>query len=456
MGESPAKPRLLLIDDEPYILEALARQLRAEPFEVKAYRNPLDALESLFQLGEFAIIMSDNQMPGLKGLDLLARAKEFAPHTRRLLLTGHTELNEAIAAFNDGVIHRFINKPWDADDLVKVLREELAAYEATRRHVELRGAPAAPSGEAHGNLRATVEELKQALTQVALHEDSNRTRRLHVTPQMRRLTVLVVEENAKVRQLLVKTLQSAGMMSVSAVGGVEEALRHLHQVPAVDVILSEWNLPGLDGMALFQALRSGQTPSAKAIFIIMTTRENREAVEQALSTGVDYYLIKPFHLDTLFDQIDKLLRRGRKDATESRVARLRKLQFVVSNIDRDTRYKIQQMLALNGMLNVSLADSVSKALRVIQERKVDVLILDCNLVDVQWAGLRFQLREVSGKNLPPSVVVTSISPMPQEFERIHEAGITAFLPGPVRQRDLIDSIFKALENDERHDILDAE
>ena len=111
------------------------------------------------------------------------------------------------------------------------------------------------------------------------------------------------------------------------------------------------------------------------------------------------------------------------------------------------------MLLLNGLLNVTTANSGAKFLRVVQERPVDVAILDCNLVDLNWPELRAQLRELSGVVEPPSVVVTSISPMALEYERIHEAGIAAFLPGPIRQRDLIDSIFKALENDGRDDIL---
>ncbi len=454
MSESQARPRLLLIDDEPYILAALTRELRDEPYEVKAFQNPLEALESFFQLGEFAIIMSDNQMPGLTGLELLARAKEFAPHTRRLLLTGHTDLNDAIGAFNDGVIHRFINKPWDAKDLIEVLREELKSYETTRREVDRSATPDAPPKEAEARLQTAVEDLKQALTQVALYEDSHHLRRLRVSPRIRRMTFLVVDGNPKVRQLLVTTLQQIGIVSANAVGGTEEALNYLRQVPSVDVVLSEWSLPDLDGMALFQALRTGQTSSAGALFILMTTRENRDAVEFALKAGVDYYLIKPFHLETLFQQIEKRLSRLRKESPESRIAKLRDLHFVICNTDQDSRYKIQQTLLVSGIGNVTIADSGAKALRVVQERKVDVLIMDCNVLDVNWSGLRSQLMTLSGEVQPPSVVVTSVSPMPQEFERIYAAGITAFMPGAIRQRDLFDSVFKALEADDRHDIID--
>jgi len=444
----------MLVDDEPYILEALKRQLRAEPVDVRSFQDPLQALESLFQEGEVAIIVSDNLMPGLKGIELLTRAREFAPQVRRVLLTGHTELNQAIDAFNDGVIHRFINKPWDTNDLISVLREELDKYRSESKAG--RAGPAEPGPGVAASLHRTVQELKQALTQVALYEDSNHTRRLRVTPQMRRTTFLIVEGNADVRRLLVTTLQKVGVLSVNAVESTEEALSYLRQAPAVDVILSEWILPGLDGMALLEALRAGQTASARAIFILMTSRENRKAVEFALNQGVDYYLIKPFHLETLFEQIERRQRRNRKDAPESRVAKLRKLHFVVANSDQDSRYKIQQILLINGIQKVTIADSAGKAMRVVSEREVDVLVMDCNLLDVYWPDLRARLEELCGDRLLPSVVVTSVSPMPQEFERIYEAGIIAFLPGPVRQRELFDAVFKALEGDGRGDILDDE
>jgi DNA-binding NtrC family response regulator len=451
---TPRAPRIMLVDDEPYILEALQRQLRAEPIEVLPFNDPLKALESFFQAGEFAVIVSDNLMPGLKGLELLARAREFAPQVRRVLLTGHTDLNQAIEAFNEGLIHRFINKPWDTADLIGVLREELDKYRSAAPLGAERADAATPAGGAEGRLHQTVQELKQALTQVALYEDGNRTRRLRVTPQMRRLSFLVVDGNASVRRLLVTTLQKAGILAVTAVPSAEEALVYLRQVAAVDVILSEWTLPGVDGMGLFQALRGGETPSAKAIFILMTTRENRKAVEFALGQGVDYYLIKPFHLDSLFEQLDRRLRRSRKETPESRIAKLRKLHFVVSNSDQDSRYKIQQILLINGVQNVTIADSAAKALRVVQERRVDVLVLDCNLLDVYWPELRVQLDQLSGEQIPPTVVVTSVSPMPNEFERIYAAGITTFLPGPVRQREFLEGVFKALESDERTDVLD--
>jgi len=455
MEAGHAKPQLLLIDDEPYVLEALRRLLQGEPYDAHACNNPLEALEWLANQTQCAIILSDNLMPGMKGLELLTRAKDVTPHTRRLLLTGHTELNEAVDAFNRGVIHRFLNKPWDANELRTVLREELQSYQRASEDSQQRAAAEEISQRARAQLRNALQELKQALTQVALHEDSTRTRRLRLTPRLRRLSIHIVEGDVKVRQLLVSALQNAGILAVSASGNVEQALRYLREVPAVDLILCEWSLPEFDGLALFQALRAGQTNSARALFILMTAREHRQAVEQALAAGVDYYLIKPFHLEMLFEQVERLLNRARKEPRETKLAALRNLRFVISNIDHETCYRIRQMLVLNGLQNVTLANSGAMFLRVVQERPVDVAIVDCNLVDLDWPDLRARLKEMSGDNWPPAVVVTSISPIAQEFERIHAAGFNAFLPGPIRQRDLIDSIFKALEGEERFDIFDV-
>lgn len=456
MTDETKKPRVLLVDDEPYILEALQRQLKSEPYDVRAFSDPFQALESLFQDGEFAIVVSDNQMPGLTGLDLLARTKDFAPQVRRLLLTGHTDLNDAIDAFNSGVIHRFINKPWEADDLRQVLLEEWQTFQHSRGNHPGPGGGARAGGKPGAELQQTVHELKQALTQVALHEDNNQTRRLRVTPQLKRMSFLIVDENESVRRLLVSTLQKAGIMSVNAVDSAEAAMRYARSAPPVDVVLSEWELPGLDGMALFEALRAGNTPSSRAMFILITTRENRQEVEYALKSGVDYYLIKPFRLHTLLEQIERHFRPVRKGSQEERIAKLRPLHFVISNLDQDSRYKIQQMLLLNGIQTVTMADSGSKALRVVKERKVDAMILDCNLMDIHWATLRDTLADLSGERPAPVVVATSVSPLPNEYENVYEGGITSFLPGSVRQRELFDAIFKALEDDQRLDFLEAD
>ncbi|HEY4015672.1 MAG TPA: HD domain-containing phosphohydrolase [Polyangiaceae bacterium] len=107
---SPSKPRVLCVDDEPNILEGLAHTLR-RGYEVVGVGSGKAALELLAQDPNIAVIVSDMRMPVMDGAAFLAKARAIAPDATRVLLTGQTELDSAIAAVNEGRIFRFLTKP---------------------------------------------------------------------------------------------------------------------------------------------------------------------------------------------------------------------------------------------------------------------------------------------------------------------------------------------------------
>lgn len=109
MTES-TRPRVLCVDDEPLILEGLQLHLRRH-YSVVTATSGAEAI-AVVDTGEpLAVIVSDMRMPGMDGATFLSRAKALAPHAVRILLTGQTDLNSAIAAINEGQIFRFLTKP---------------------------------------------------------------------------------------------------------------------------------------------------------------------------------------------------------------------------------------------------------------------------------------------------------------------------------------------------------
>src|SRR5579884_2574582 len=98
-----AKPRVLLVDDEGAVLAALRRNLVTR-FDVHVCHSGEEAVAALAAPGAtpFAVLISDMQMPGLSGADLLSRAREIAPATTRMLLTGHSDLGMAVRAIDEG------------------------------------------------------------------------------------------------------------------------------------------------------------------------------------------------------------------------------------------------------------------------------------------------------------------------------------------------------------------
>ena len=104
------KPHILCVDDEPQVLESLKLNLRRLYVVSTASSGP-EALALLDQASDIAVIVSDMRMPQMNGAVFLAKARQKAPDAIRLLLTGHSDIDAAVAAVNDGQIFRFLTKP---------------------------------------------------------------------------------------------------------------------------------------------------------------------------------------------------------------------------------------------------------------------------------------------------------------------------------------------------------
>jgi response regulator RpfG family c-di-GMP phosphodiesterase len=114
------RPRILCIDDEPHVLDGLARTLRSH-YVVETATEAKVALEILRTAEPFAAVMSDQRMPQMTGVQLLAHARAVAPASVRVLLTGQADVESAIAAVNEGNVFRFLTKPCATDVLLKAL-----------------------------------------------------------------------------------------------------------------------------------------------------------------------------------------------------------------------------------------------------------------------------------------------------------------------------------------------
>jgi response regulator RpfG family c-di-GMP phosphodiesterase len=122
--------RILFVDDEERILRSLALQFRRQ-YQVLTESDPRRALARL-KIESVDILVSDQRMPQMSGAELLAQAREIAPQTLRILLTGYSDLDTAVAALNSGGIFRYLTKPWDQQEMAFTLRQaaEIAARQA--------------------------------------------------------------------------------------------------------------------------------------------------------------------------------------------------------------------------------------------------------------------------------------------------------------------------------------
>ncbi len=150
---------LLIIDDEKDNLEALKRLLKNE-FDITTTTSAIEALKFL-QTKEFNVIISDQRMPDITGVELLEKAKIVQPNATRVLLTGYTDIEAVINAINKGNVYRYIAKPWDPEELKTIIRQ---ANEACFLKKELE--------KKNSELSARAEELRKALDELKVLDRS--------------------------------------------------------------------------------------------------------------------------------------------------------------------------------------------------------------------------------------------------------------------------------------------
>jgi len=144
---------ILVVDDEAQVRRALSRVLQAAGYQVLVAESGEEALQVL-QQKPVQLLISDNTMPGMQGIDLLKQVRERYPHVVRIMLTGDADPETPVRSINEGEVYRFIRKPWNNSDLRTIVHFafELILLEDEKRELiglvrklrEAREAGAAP------------------------------------------------------------------------------------------------------------------------------------------------------------------------------------------------------------------------------------------------------------------------------------------------------------------------
>ncbi|MDX2110025.1 MAG: response regulator [Verrucomicrobiota bacterium] len=128
--------RVLLVDDEPIVLQALKEGLKQGSFETVAVSSCTLALEAL-QKYEFATIISDYKLPDSTGLQFFEKAKLIQPDSSRILITAYLSLNTLIKSINEGEIFRFLTKPWFLEELLTTTTNAIQRYALVKANKHL-------------------------------------------------------------------------------------------------------------------------------------------------------------------------------------------------------------------------------------------------------------------------------------------------------------------------------
>lgn len=300
-----APVRILFVDDEERILRSLALQFRRH-YEVLTESDPLRALQRLRE-EHIHVLVSDQRMPQMSGAQLLAEAREIAPNTLRILLTGYSDLDAAVEALNNGGIFRYLTKPWDQQEMAFTLRQ--AAELAVRQAQPLQA--------------VASEKLSAPLTLLSLDDEPD--------------TLSVVGEFCV-----------AGGHRLLRARNLAEAMLQLNN-EGVDILVSDLKLAGEDTAPLLKTLAQAHP---RLLSLVVTPFQDTQALLRLVNEAQIFrYLPKPIRRG--------LFEKGLKAAAEQALIWRAQPQQVVTRlaeVPRDEREqeKVGSLLGMLGRLRERL------------------------------------------------------------------------------------------------------
>ena len=218
------KPKILCVDDEPYVLEGLSVNLR-RMFEVYTASGGQEALNLIANnsAASFPVIISDMRMPGMDGATFLGKARQLSPDSIRMLLSGHSDLEAAVRAVNEGRIFRYLSKPFPAKQLAVVCKEALAQYRLVKAQKDV----------LEQTLWGSVNVLTQILSMVNPAAFGRTTRILtvvrHLVNRLKLTEVWQFEVAAMLSQVGCVTLPPDTLARIDAAGPLSPKEREIYR-----------------------------------------------------------------------------------------------------------------------------------------------------------------------------------------------------------------------------------
>ncbi len=284
-----AKPTLLFVDDEERILRSL-RMLFAANYRVLATTDGNEALEILKREKVHALI-SDQRMPVMAGVDLLRQAREIAPNTMRLLLTGYSDIEAIVGSINDGEVFRYINKPWNADDIRSIVGE------AAEIAISLERAP------------APAQQAGSEPMSILLIDDCRET---------------AAELSALIKESLPPTF------SLDWATGLGEAMSVLEQ-KNVSVVVSEVRVGGEDMTPFLKTLKRFKP---HIVTVVLTSFRDTSQLVGLINQGqVHRVLPKPMRKTITLRGIQSGIDRSREIQSRPEIARRHKVEAPKQELD---------------------------------------------------------------------------------------------------------------------------
>ncbi|MFQ3598605.1 MAG: response regulator [Chloroherpetonaceae bacterium] len=314
------KPEILLIDDEPLVLDSL-KILFKRDYKVLTAESGEQGINELRKHPDVKVVISDQRMPGLLGHETLREIKKINPHSIRILLTGYSDLEAILNSVNSGEVFRYINKPWDSTRLTQVV--QLGIQINTQLEKVSREA---------AHKRA---ELDAVVNHASPHKNS----------------LLFVDEHIDAVQQLVN--QFSGKYNCAGVSSTDDALRELSKRP-ISVVVSNTNFSEADPIDFLSAI-SHEYPNTVTL-IYTEQRDATLAIRAINELNVFRYLVKPTDDARLIESIETAMQRNK--------AREQKLEASAIHIGREVAPETNEVSALRKKIEMSPYLLKLRAMRV--------------------------------------------------------------------------------------------
>ena len=129
------KNAILIVDDQPEILNALERLLKEE-YQIFTATGGAKALKILAE-HKIALILADQRMPTMTGVEFFSKSMQVQPDSVRILITAYADITASIDAINKGQIFHYISKPWEPDELIIIIRRAIEKYDLEQKNKQL-------------------------------------------------------------------------------------------------------------------------------------------------------------------------------------------------------------------------------------------------------------------------------------------------------------------------------
>lgn len=300
--------RILLLDDDDFILSALRRELLSKPYighqglEIEAFSSPLAALERAREPdGYFDVVIADNRMPEMSGVDFLKAFAEIYPDAVRIVLSGHADRADLMRAINEAHIDFFISKPWHEYDLRCALLQALRHYDlrCENRHLS-----------------------KLYLEHFGLH---------HHPQHKDKFQLMVVDDDPNILRALGRELSESytqGCFGLYQLGGhtfwrADAALAAAREQP-FDVVICDYSMPALNGVELLHLIKDVQPDAVRMMISGVAAVE--VLIAAANTAGVNHFIGKPWRDFELHTAIDRALSHRELDLENRYLAERLRLQ----------------------------------------------------------------------------------------------------------------------------------